>query len=224
MKRTILAAGLLLALVGAVQAAALSPIDPSRLLPPPPAAGSPDTLAEIAELHAIAARSTPEMLAAAARDANDQTPDIFNAVLGFDVTALPATKKLLLEVVAEDRAELGAAKEFFHRARPYAADPTIKTCVPVPPVGGNDSYPSGHTTLGFSLGEVLAALLPDKSQIILARAQEYGHNRLVCGFHFPSDTVGGQMLGTVIALRLMDNPTFKADFDGAEAELAARKP
>jgi acid phosphatase (class A) len=217
MKRTLLAFGLLLALAGSAEGA--SPIDPSRLLPPPPAAGSPEALAEIAELHAIAARSTPEMLAAAARDANDQTPDIFNAVLGFDVTALPATNKLLREVVAEDRADLGAAKDFFHRSRPSAADPTIKTCVPVPPIGGNDSYPSGHTTLGFSLGEVLAALLPDKAQIILARAQEYGHNRLVCGFHFPSDTVAGQMLGTAIALRLMDNPAFQRDFVAAAAEL-----
>ena len=38
--------------------------------------------------------------------------------------------------------------------------------------------------------------------------------------HFRSDIVAGQELGTVIALSLMQNAAFKADYDAAKAELA----
>jgi len=61
-----------------------------RLLPPPPAAGSPKAVAELAEVKVIAARTTPEMLAAATHDAKDETPDIFNTVIGFDIAKAPA--------------------------------------------------------------------------------------------------------------------------------------
>ncbi len=42
------------------------------------------------------------------------------------------------------------------------------------------------------MGVVLAAVMPDKAQIILARASEFGEHRLVCGVHFRSDIVAGQ--------------------------------
>ena len=71
------------------------------------------------------------------------------------------------------------------------------------------------------MGVVLASLVPEKSQIILARAAEFGEHRLVCGVHFRSDIVAGQEFGTVLALRLMQKPAFKADMEAARAELRA---
>jgi acid phosphatase (class A) len=68
---------------------------------------------------------------------------------------------------------------------------------------------------------VLAALLPAKSQAILARASEYAEHRLVCGVHFRSDIVAAQQYGTIVALKLMENPTFQAQMAKAQAELAA---
>lgn len=208
---------------GAAHAALLSPADveASRLLPPPPAPGSATAKAEVAELHAIAARSTPDMLAAATHDANDETPDLFNAVLGFDVMALPATAKLLAEVHAEEEADSKAAKAFFHRDRPWIVDATIATCTKVAPGPAATSYPSGHAITGFSMGLVLAALMPEKAQTILARSWEYAENRLVCGMHFRSDIVAGQEFGSVMALHLMQNPGFMAQMDAARAELRA---
>ncbi len=214
---------LVLGLCGGADAALLGPaqVDAARLLPPPPAEGSDTARGELAELHAIADAATPQMLAAAARDANDQKPDMFNAVLGFDVTQYPAVLKLLRE--AGQESNTGAAKRYFHRPRPWQADPSIKTCVSRLLREGNDSYPSGHTTYGYTLGVVLAALLPAQAPVILARAADFAHNRMVCGFHYRSDTVGGQAYGTAVGVELMGNPIFKADFDAAAAELAARK-
>jgi acid phosphatase (class A) len=62
-------------------------------------------------------------------------------------------------------------------------------------------------------------VVPEKSQAILARASEYAEHRLVCGMHFRSDIAASQQYGTVLALRLMENPAFMAQMDKAKAEL-----
>ena len=203
------------------QAALLTPseIDASRYLPPPPSRGSADEKAEFQELKAIAARSTPEEFSDAARDAKDETPDIFNAAIGFDIAAKPATFKLLQLVAEEEETDSKLAKTYFHRPRPYSVDASIKTCEPVKPGKAANSYPSGHSTLAFSMGVVLASLVPEKSQAVLARASDYAEHRLVCGVHYRSDIVAGQQFGTILALRLMQNPVFRAQMDLAKAEL-----
>jgi len=199
-----------------------SQVDASRLLPPPPVVGSAEEKAEFDELRAIAARSTPEQRAVAKHDAEDETPDIFNAAIGFDIATRPQTFKLLDMVVKEEDGDTKAAKEYFHRDRPYSTDPSLKTCTPVKPGKAATSYPSGHSSLAFSMGVVLASVLPEKSQAILARSAEYAEHRLVCGVHFRSDIVAGQQFGTVLALRLMQNAQFQAQMNLARTELAAR--
>ena len=223
MKHIVVACGLLLGISASAQAGLLDPaaVEASRFVPPPPADGSADTKAEFAELRAIATRSSPDELAAAARDAKDEKPDLFNGTLGFDISALPETNKLLMMVVEEEGADVKAAKKYFHRVRPYSADSTIKTCEPVKPGKAANSYPSGHASLAFSTGVVLASLLPAKAQAIMARASEYAEHRLVCGVHFRSDIVAGQQYGTIIALKLMDNRAFRAQMAKARTELAA---
>jgi acid phosphatase (class A) len=208
------------------QAGLLDPaaFDATRFLPPPPADGSVTTQAEFTELKAIAARRTPAMVAAAAHDSKDESPDIFNGAIGLDIAKLPQTSKLLTLVGDEEEDDTKAAKAYFHRDRPYSVDASIKTCTPVKPGKAANSYPSGHSTRAFSMGVVLAALVPAKSQAILARASEYAENRLVCGVHYRSDIVAGQQFGTVLALRLMENPEFKAQMAKAQAELRAATP
>ena len=203
------------------QAALLTPseIDASRFLPPPPVAGSVDEKAEFQELKAIAVRSTPQEVAVAAHDAKDETPDIFNAAVGFDIAAKPQTFKLLNMVVEEEDHDSKIAKAYFHRPRPYSVDASIKTCEPVKPGKAPNSYPSGHSSLAFSMGVVLASLVPEKSQAVLARASDYAEHRLVCGVHYRSDIVAGQQFGTILALRLMQNPVFRAQMELAKAEL-----
>lgn len=196
-------------------------IDASRLLPPPPMAGSDAAKAEIAELHAIAASSSAELVEKARHDDGDEKPDMFNTALGFDLTALPLTAKLLNEVAKQEEIESKAAKSYFHRDRPWIVDASIKTCVPVKPGPAATSYPSGHTSLGFAMGVVLASVVPEKSQAVLARASEFGELRLVCGMHFRSDIVAGQEFGTVLALTLMQKPEFKAAMEASRAELRA---
>ena len=206
------------------QAGLLAPSEftAGRYLPPPPDAAT--TSREMDELHAIAARSTADDRAVAKRDAENETPTIFNDAAGFDLASSPQTFKLLTLVGDEEEDDTKDAKAYFHRDRPYAAEPAIKTCTPVKPGKAANSYPSGHATRGFSMGVVLASLMPAKSQDILARASQYAERRLVCGVHYRSDIVAGQEYGTLLALRLMQNPAFKAQMEAARKELAAAHP
>jgi acid phosphatase (class A) len=192
-----------------------------RYLPPPP--GADQTKLEMQELRDIAARSSAEGRAIAKHDAEDETADIFNAAIGFDLKTMPETFKLLTMVGDEEEDDTKEAKAYFHRDRPYAAEPSIKTCTRVKPGKAANSYPSGHSTRAFAMGEVLAALMPAKAQAILARSSEYAEHRLVCGVHYRSDIVAGQQYGTILALKLMENPDFKKQMAAADREFSAQR-
>ena len=53
----------------------------------------------------------------------------------------------------------------------------------------------------------------------MARAWEYGHNRLVGGIHFASDIEMGRIAGAVIAQTISTHPDFKTEFEAAKTEL-----
>ncbi|HEY4078949.1 MAG TPA: phosphatase PAP2 family protein [Rhizomicrobium sp.] len=207
--------------MGVAHAAMLDPasIEPGQFLPPPPAEKSAAAMAEMKEVNDIIAHSSPVEIAAAAKDDGDEGPDIYNMVLGFDVKDRPQTMKLLTMVAEEEETDTKRAKTFFHRKRPWVIDPTVKTCTLETLNQIPNSYPSGHATLGYSLGVVLTHLMPEKSQAILGRAAEYAEHRLVCGMHFRADVVASQQYGTVLALRLMENSAFMQQMGKAKAEL-----
>ena len=196
-------------------------LDPALVLPPPPAAGSVQARAELAELHAAEAARSAADEADARLDGETKNATIFAVVLGpnFDLPKLPATQALLAEVRASEKAAVDRGKDEFRRQRPYAVDPSLKSCK------RNDdplsSYPSGHTSMAFSEGQVLARLVPEKAGPILERAARYGQSRIVCEQHFRSDVTAGQELGTLIAERLMQKPAFATAYVLARRELVA---
>lgn len=88
-------------------------------------------------------------------------------------------------------------KEAFARARP-AVVPHLDHVT-------NLSFPSGHATNAASAFLLIALLVPGKSpsfRIALAAfgALLIGGSRLVLGVHWPSDVIGGWLLGLAFAL------------------------
>lgn len=193
---------------------------PDQLLPAPPKDGSAKALAELAEVRSLEKSRTPAELARARHDDQTQNPTIFVEVMGpaFDLAKLPATAKLLADVQTEEKAAAKAAKDHFLRNRPWIVDPALQSCAKED--APQSSYPSGHSTFGFSEAVILARLAPAKAPALMARAAEYADNRVVCGMHFRSDVVAGQALGTAVALKLLEVPGFRAEFDAAAQELA----
>jgi acid phosphatase (class A) len=195
-------------------------IDPALILPPPPAADSSLGKAELAELRRLAAERTPERLAQAKQD--DEIEDVRSIAAPFgpalNLEHYPATAKLFADLRNEDSLAAKAAKAYFKRPRPFE-------------VGGkdldvcddghdhNNSYPSGHATMGYTAAAVLANLMPGNAQVILAHTEDYVESRLYCGVHYRSDLRAGQVLGNVLALKLMEKPAFREELEAARAEL-----
>lgn len=206
-------------------------IDPSRLLPPPPKDGSDTQQREMANVKRLLKERTPERLAQAVWDDEHEDPTAFAATIGpgFDLNKLPATARLLGEVLNDQSVAASAAKVFFHRKFPVAAEPSVVSyrdwsCdrdVKKPGDRPLRSYPSGHATMGYSLGIVLAALIPEKAQAILARAADYAYSREICADHYHSDVEASHALGSAVGIMLLNNAALKADIEAAKAELLA---
>ena len=197
--------------------------NPRLIVPAPFTPDSVEGKADLDLAKAIQAKATPERIAQAAWDDAHEDVWLYTDTIGPDFleSKLPATAKLFKNARNDQNIEGNVFKETFLRARPFDVDHAIKTCVPSVYGKAPRSYPSGHTTLGYSLGILLAHLIPEKADAILNRARDYGTSRIICGVHFPSDLAASQVLGTSIALELMKNPAFMADFKAAKAELVA---
>jgi acid phosphatase (class A) len=226
----ILGTVLLIALGGAGSASAqqktlqflsAADVDPVRLLPAPPADGSPSNQAELAELRRIATETAPERWDQAKWDADNENGTIFQSAIapGFDLGALPATAHLLADVRNEEAIAASKAKDYFKRSRPWVLDDSLKTCDREDPP--QSSYPSGHATMAFAMAVVLAQAMPDNAAQIMNRARDYAESRLICAAHWRSDIVGGQALGTAVGSELLQNAKFHQELVAAEQELQA---
>ena len=193
-------------------------VDLLRLLPPPPAAGSAEDRADLAEVLAVQASRTPERLAQASADVEESLPAMFGAVLGPAVTRerAPALFHLFARLAETEEVVTRPAKSGFARPRPFQAHPEVKPGIKP---SNSGAWPSGHTTIGTLTGITLAAMLPEKRDAIHARIREYSESRLVGGVHYRSDLLAGARAGTAIAAVLFNDPAFQADYAAARREL-----
>jgi len=143
-----------------------------------------------------------------------------------DSATTPLLVHLLDRVEADLSVFLGSAKKSYNRPRPYQRFQMAQVCgfdsAPVAEASqkGGNSYPSGHATFGWSVALLLAEIAPERAQIILARAQEYGESRIVCGVHYPSDVHAGELLASAVVGRLNAVPEFRQGLSCAQQERA----
>jgi len=175
-----------------------APPDLSGIIPPPPAQNSDTTKAELAGLHKIEQSRTPAQVAAAQDD--DQHEDIFylRTVMGkgFTPDHLPLLAALSDRMESEGSAASHALKGEFKRPRPYQFDRTLHPVCET--VAQPNSYPSGHSIVSSLDAFILIRIVPEKSREILERADDYAHNRMVCGVHYPSDLAAGREVAYVL--------------------------
>jgi hypothetical protein len=67
------------------------------------------------------------------------------------------------------------------------------------------SYPSGHATYGYTGVLVLAILVPERYQQMIARGAEYGNDRIIVGAHYAMDVLGGRTLALYDMAHLLAN-------------------
>ena len=67
------------------------------------------------------------------------------------------------------------------------------------------AYPSGHTTYGYTEAVLLAVLVPERYQQMVARAAEYGNDRIIVGAHYAMDIIGGRATALHALAHLLAN-------------------
>ncbi|MGW0086095.1 glycoside hydrolase domain-containing protein [Streptomyces sp. NPDC003393] len=139
---------------------------------------------------------------------------------------LPKTSALFSRV-SQGLDKGGAAKDHYGYQRPYVRLGFVGDGGAVyesqdGSYGGlttSGSYPSGHTYAGYEAGTVLATLLPELAPSILARTSEYGNNRIVLGFHYPLDVMGGRITGQATVAHRWADPEFQKLLMQAHVEI-----
>ena len=203
--------------------------DMLSVLPPPPKPGSGVDADDHASFPASRGLKDSPRWSLAINDV-EQTPQAafldFACALGvtLDDGKAPVLSNLFSRIVPDARAFVDPPKNHYARHRPYL-DQEGPICVDKSPsLAASASYPSGHATLSWAWGLILAELAPDRAGQILARARVYGESRVVCGVHYPSDIEAGRANGSALVAVLHSDAAFRADLDKARAEVdAARK-
>ena len=188
------------------------------ILSPPPAQDSTTTAAELRELHRIEAAHTAAQVTQAKADDQEEDIFVFGSVLGpgFTAEALPITASLSAHVRKDESAASSPLKNIYRRPRPYQVDSTLRPVCALNPEP--TSYPSGHSLSGYLLAFTLVQLVPEKRRQMLYRADEYVHNRLICGVHYASDIEASRRVAYAIFGSLVASPNFQRDLAAAREE------
>ena len=119
-----------------------------------------------------------------------------------------------------------AGADAYGNSRPYQTEPSIVRFEgpdylnrpasnfvynhgPVMDLTNSPSYPSGHTTYGYTGAVLLAVLVPERYAEMIARGAEYGNDRVIMGSHYVMDVLGGRTLALYdMAHLLADDPAY----------------
>jgi len=195
--------------------------DAVGLITPPPALNSKRMSKDIAEIYAIHSSATMQEIENANWDNKHEDLFAIAKVLGesFNKESLPATAKLWADMSNDQSIVVSAAKKFFQHPRPYDLDSNIKSVCGSKAGGPKNSYPSGHGTVGYLSADVLSLMVPEKADAFHARADEYGHNRVVCGDHYSADIPASKETAELIMGNMIGNAKFQQEFAAAKAEI-----
>lgn len=141
----------------------------------------------------------------------------------------------------------GAGK--YGNARPFQTDPvfawvegrdyfgtpsdnTVYNRGPIMDLINSPSFPSGHTTYGYTGALLLAVMIPERYPEMIVRGAEYGNSRIMIGAHYAMDVLGGRAVAYHAMAHLLANDrdyvgqTYKdtpviSDFRGAVVKARA---
>jgi len=187
-----------------------------------PTGGVNPTFEELTKLHRIEQARTTEQVTKAKEDDEEEDMFVFKTVFGtgFTPEALPVTAALGAHVKNEQSVLGNQLKRYYQRPRPYQIDTTLHPVCALKTE--HDSYPSGHSLTGYLEAFTLASIVPERRNEILARADDYAHNRLVCGVHYPSDIEASRRVAYAVFGYMLATPRFQRDLAAAREEMRTK--
>jgi hypothetical protein len=91
--------------------------------------------------------------------------------------------------------------DYFHGP----ADSIVYNRGPMMNLERSPSYPSGHTTYGYTGTILLAVLVPERYPQMIVRGAEYGNDRIIVGAHYAMDVLAGRTLALYDMAHLLAN-------------------
>lgn len=199
---------------------------PSQFRPaPPPAFGSPEFNAALAEVRQVSDTRTHEQDSIAkfwAFGGGTYTPagywndEASRLAMKYALNEGRATRLLaILNKVGMDAIiASNDAKIFYYLIRPSQADPAIT--VAIPPLPAFPSYPSNHALISSAMAEILAAAFPAEAERLRADALQAALSRVYGGIHYRFDGEVGNAMGKQVAgYALSKYPNIHAALAGA---------
>ena len=128
----------------------------------------------------------------------DEILDAFKPLIEkYDVNI---SEEFLDRIIKESAKFIMKLKYHFNRPRPYQVakfygmdlNGTELDSMKTP------SYPSGHATQGYLVGEVLSRFDPDNAVTYRQKAEDIAHSRIVAKAHYPSDKRYGKKISKVL--------------------------
>lgn len=111
--------------------------------------------------------------------------------------ALKGILVLTIAVAASDLVSYRVVKPLVHRTRPPATQ-GVQVQLRTDKFSGN-SFPSNHAANIFAIATIVTLLYPPYFLISFLIAISIAYSRVYVGVHFPSDVVGGAIIGYLVA-------------------------
>lgn len=149
----------------------------------------------------------------------------FSCAVGVQLS--PENSPALADILARTTVDAGlaaaGAKDVYKRTRPFLHNPGNICIARSAGLDASYDYPSGHGSLGWTAGLVIASLAPDRSTPILARARAFGESRIVCGLHNASAIDAARTNAASVFAALQGSPEYQAAITTARSEIAAAR-
>lgn len=169
---------------------------------PPPAFGSAEYLAALAEIRGISDTRTTEQVSIAQTWAFGAAPFTAGAenliadqlIAEHHRSEKDAARILAYANAAAFDAQIACwdAKFFYYLIRPTQADPAITVAVPLP---NHPSYPSGHACITGAIMSVLMDAFPSERDRLEEITEIAGLSRMYGGIHYRFDIDAGAAIG-----------------------------
>jgi acid phosphatase (class A) len=202
--------------------------DALATIPPAPKAGDPRNDLDWAIFKSTRKLEGSERWALAQNDDNYRPAALlkdFSCAVGAELTAenAPTLARIMARTTADAGAAAQRAKEVYQRTRPYLHNAGNICIERSDGLTKSFDYPSGHGSLGWVAGLVIAQLAPDRSTPVLARARAYGESRVVCGVHNMSAIDAARTNGASVFAALQASAEFQTAMAAAKTEITAAR-